>query len=67
MADKMGAMYMECSSKEMIGVHEIFDTAIDWAVRGQDEVAADNSTVKSNGRLGGVPVKRKKRNNCKIL
>ncbi|KAI7639901.1 GTP-binding protein, partial [Hortaea werneckii] len=30
-AQKMGALYMECSSKEMSGVHEIFDTAIDIA------------------------------------
>ena len=62
-AEKMGARYMECSSKEMDGVHEIFDTAIDTAVRGRDEDATqDGGVVKA-----GVPAKRKKRSNCKIL
>lgn len=28
----MGALYMECSSKEMTGVHEIFDAAINTVV-----------------------------------
>ncbi|KAJ4332822.1 RHO4 protein [Didymella glomerata] len=31
-AKKMGAMYMECSSKEQDGVEEIFDTAVTIAV-----------------------------------
>jgi Ras homolog gene family, member A len=63
-ADKMGALYMECSSKEMNGVHEIFDTAIDIAVRGreEDDVPGGAGTGRS-----GAPVKKKKRSNCKIL
>lgn len=60
----MGAMYMECSSKEMNGVHEIFETAIDIAVcSGDDELAKATGGVSRQG----VPVKRKKRSNCKIL
>ncbi|TKA33756.1 GTP-binding protein rhoC [Salinomyces thailandicus] len=85
-ATKMSALYMECSSKEMSGVHEIFDTAIDIAVRGQDELAAEAERARSGkgGKRGGaapggggggggglagldVPMKRKKRSNCKIL
>jgi len=70
-AQKMGALYMECSSKEMSGVHEIFDTAIDIAVRGQDDLAAEAKGASSSGRSNGgqqmPPVKRKKRSNCKIL
>lgn len=65
----MGAMYMECSSKEMSGVHEIFDTAIDIAVRGQDqpdEVVVPGSRNGGSGS-GGMVVKKKKRSNCKIL
>jgi Ras family protein A len=31
-AKKMGAMYMECSSKEQDGVEEIFDLAVTMAV-----------------------------------
>lgn len=68
-ADRMGAMYMECSSKEMTGVHDIFDTAIDITVRGRDDdVIYAGGAGKSSGVGGnGVPVKRKKRSNCKIL
>ena len=63
MADKMGAMYMECSSKEMSGVHEIFETAIDTAVRGrEDDVGGEGSAGKT-----GAPAKKKTRSNCKIL
>lgn len=31
-AKRMGARYTECSSKEMLGVHEVFDIAMDMAV-----------------------------------
>lgn len=69
-AQKMGALYMECSSKEMTGVHEIFDTAIDIAIRGQD--GEDAGPVGSGGASASyagqsMPVKKKKRSNCKIL
>ena len=64
-ADKMGAMYMECSSKEMNGVHEIFETAIDTAVRGREE--EDETSGGPGGRVNGVPAKRKKRSKCQIL
>ncbi|EME40673.1 hypothetical protein DOTSEDRAFT_74277 [Dothistroma septosporum NZE10] len=67
-AQKMGAMYMECSSKEMAGVHEIFDTAIDIAVRGQDSLAEEGSSAPgSRGGQLNLPVKRKTRSKCKIL
>lgn len=78
-AQKMGALYMECSSKEMSGVHEIFDTAIDIAVRGQDQLAAEAEAARS-GKKGrsntgastgaapvDVPPRKKKRSACKIL
>lgn len=35
-AAKMGATYMECSSKEMTGVAEIFDVAVRLAVGEED-------------------------------
>ncbi|WPH04461.1 GTP-binding protein [Acrodontium crateriforme] len=66
-AQKMGAMYMECSSKEMSGVQEIFDTAIDTTIRGQDALAQDASGKGAPGIIGGVPPKKKKRSTCKIL
>lgn len=72
-ADKMGAMYMECSSKEMTGVHEIFETAIDVAVRGREEEETAGSgsgggAGSGSGRGGAaMPAKKKKRSQCKIL
>lgn len=62
-AKKMGAAYMECSSKEMNGVHEIFDTAVSITV---------GASGGSGGGEGGhsmmptVSTKPKKRS-CKIL
>lgn len=68
-AQKMGALYVECSSKEMAGVHEIFDTAIDMTVRGQDQQAEELRAPGSRSSPAGVsmPVKRQKRSKCKIL
>ncbi|KAK4494286.1 hypothetical protein PRZ48_014584 [Zasmidium cellare] len=68
-AQKMGALYMECSSKEMAGVHEIFDTAIDMTVRGQDQQAEELRAPgsRSSPAGGNMPVKRQKRSKCKIL
>jgi len=61
----MGARYMECSSKEMTGVHEIFDTAIDIAVRGKEE--EQSATHGGNGGTSSAPARRKKRSQCSIL
>jgi hypothetical protein len=66
-AQKMGARYMECSSKEMTGVHEIFDTAIDIAVRGEDDIAEEPANQTGAKSQSGMPIKKKKRSNCKIL
>lgn len=70
----MGALYMECSSKEMIGVHEIFETAIDIAVRGQDEPIEETTSSKAANKAprltaGGqmMPARKKKSRSCKIL
>lgn len=61
----MGALYMECSSKEQVGVQDVFDTAIDIAVRGQDD-SADDGAAQRNG-ASGVVAKKKKSRSCKIL
>ncbi|KAI2632167.1 ras-domain-containing protein [Hypoxylon sp. NC1633] len=56
-AKKMGAQYMECSSKEMTGVDEIFDRAIQTVV-GNDRrnlemaMAAAPTSTMSNGGNG---------------
>jgi len=60
----MGATYMECSSKEKIGVQEIFNRAITIAVG--DEYK--HSGGKGNLGFGGTTTtKRKKNRSCRIL
>jgi Ras homolog gene family, member A len=62
----MGALYMECSSKEMSGVDEIFEQAI------RIVVANDASNSQRSGSAQSVPgvqfgVTKKKKRSCKIL
>lgn len=49
----MGAYYMECSSKEMDGVEEIFDRAIEIAVG--DEYKVKEAAKANNSRMGATP------------
>lgn len=64
----MGAMYMECSSKEMTGVDEIFDRAIQTVVENDRSNATQDfvgqGQAVGSARVGGM--KRKKRN-CGFL
>ncbi|CAI4218144.1 unnamed protein product [Parascedosporium putredinis] len=67
----MGAQYMECSSKEMRGVDEIFEKAIMTVVANdrrnlEAQMASAGPSSGAGGNIGGVPIKRKKRS-CKIL
>lgn len=79
---KMSAQYMECSSKEMRGVDEIFERAILTVVandrrniEAQMGAAEGGGGGSSGGRAGGgiegggglVQPKRKKKRSCKIL
>ena len=75
-AKKMGAMYMECSSKEQDGVEEIFDTAVTIAVGDEWKTPADVRreavTSSASGRnpasLSDMPIKKKKKSKgCTIL
>lgn len=69
-AKKMGAQYMECSSKEWVGVEEVFERAI------QTVVANDRKNLETQAALAdksggthysvGMAPKKKKRS-CKIL
>ena len=67
-AKQMGAVYVECSSKEMKGVDEVFEMAVNTAV-GQD-VATKQQRGELRQDLGGrgvfVPKKSKSRG-CRIL
>ena len=52
-ATKMGAQYMECSSKEMKGVEEIFEQAILTVVAGDRKNQEMMHQQSSNGSGGG--------------
>jgi Ras homolog gene family, member A len=60
-AQKMDATYMECSSKETTGVEEIFEAAIDMAVKPDLASSGPNST---SDPVSGI---RKKKRTCKIF
>jgi GTPase SAR1 family protein len=66
-AAKMGAVYMECSAKERIGIEEIFDKAIIMAVG--EEQKEEGEVVVSGRRSGynGGNSRRKKSKGCKFL
>ncbi|KAG0646050.1 Rho3 [Hyphodiscus hymeniophilus] len=70
-ARKMGARYMECSSKEMTGVDEIFHEAINTVVANdksnqEQPPQAGPASGSSSGQTYGVGMKKKKRN-CRFL
>lgn len=60
LAQKMNAVYMECSSKEMSGVNDIFEKAIIAAVG--DEYKGPNEKASK----AGPATKKKKNRSCKI-
>ncbi|KAB8293787.1 hypothetical protein EYC80_009272 [Monilinia laxa] len=69
-ARKMGARYMECSSKEMTGVEEIFTEAINTVV--VNDRSNQQTTSSSNGSPGtpgsqGVMIPKKKKRSCRFL
>ena len=74
-AQKMGAQYMECSSKEMKGVEEIFERAILTVVandRKTLEQQATNGSSKNNAvtySSGGapIPIVKKKKKKCIVV
>ncbi|KAF2188209.1 ras-domain-containing protein [Zopfia rhizophila CBS 207.26] len=63
-AKKMGAMYMECSSKEQDGVEEIFDMAVTLAVGEEHKGPSGEQTGLPPGFAGG---KKPKKRSCKVL
>ena len=65
-AARMNARYMECSSKEMRGVEEIFQTAINIAVS-EEDAARRQGPVQGPGGGGGGGKRNGKKRSCKIL
>ncbi|KAK0626386.1 ras family protein [Immersiella caudata] len=76
-AQKMGAQYMECSSKEMTGVEEIFERAILTVVANDrktlEQQASHGGGVGITFGSGGAPipgvgaVKKKKKRKCIVV
>ncbi|KAJ5713511.1 Rho GTPase Rho4 [Penicillium malachiteum] len=70
-AYRMGASYVECSSKEMRGVDDVFAHAVDTVVTTEDE--GWKTSKQSNSRAGAKPSgpsgpgKKIKKRSCKIL
>jgi Ras homolog gene family, member A len=64
-AQRMGAAYIECSSKEMHGVDEVFELAVNTAV-GVEEQGWYSRDANGKGNPGGGAKKMRKRT-CKIL
>lgn len=65
-AKRMGAMYVECSSKEMQGVDEVFELAVDTAIGQEVEKQQQKDSQQKYGG-GGKSKKSKKARNCPIL
>jgi len=61
-AKRMNAIYMECSSKEMIGVEEVFELAVNTAV-GHEIVSREMN----ESRMSGGMSRKKEKRPCKIL
>ena len=66
-AAKMGAVYMECSAKERIGIEEIFDQAIVMAVGEEQKEEEAVVSGHGSGLSGGSSRKKKKAKGCKFL
>lgn len=67
----MGAIYVECSSKEMSGVHEVFELAVDTAVGQEIQIKQQTQSRQQYGgnvaTVNGGRMKKSKKRNCPIL
>ncbi|KAJ9193628.1 hypothetical protein DTO166G4_2730 [Paecilomyces variotii] len=69
-AQRMGAKYVECSSKEMRGVDEVFQLAVNTAVgveEGWNSGYVSNGSPSGGGASSGGGRKKIKKRTCKIL
>ena len=74
-AQKMNAQYMECSSKEMTGVEEIFERAILTVVANDRKTLEQQATNGSGGGSGvtygnsgaPIPIIKKKKRRCFVV
>ncbi|KAF9891844.1 Rho GTPase [Aspergillus nanangensis] len=71
-ARRMNASYVECSSKEMHGVDEVFQLAVDTVVGFEEQTSWNAPSSRASGKTpaGGGPrmgPKKVKKRTCKIL
>lgn len=73
MAQRMGATYVECSSKEMRGVDDVFAKAVDTVVAIEEQgwktkqSSHNRSASKISVDAGGGGGRKIKKRSCKIL
>ena len=65
-AKRMNAVYVECSSKEMQGVDEVFELAVNTAV-GQEIETRDQQSQSPFQQKPGGKAKKGRSRPCKIL
>lgn len=65
----MGATYIECSAKEAKGVTEVFEQAINTAIKAEEESwDRTGSAGNANAGVSGAKGRKKaKKRSCKIL
>ena len=62
----MGAVYVECSSKEMKGVDDVFELAVNTAV-GQEIELKQQQESRQQMSARGASAKKIKKRGCPIL
>ena len=66
-AQRMNATYVECSSKEMKGVDDVFELAVNTAVGREAEIKRWESNNGANRSTSGTGAKKIKKRGCRIL
>lgn len=62
----MNATYIECSSKEMRGVDQVFELAVNTAIE-IEESSHDDVNATSDGAVAVKPGKKAKKRTCRFL
>jgi Ras family protein A len=70
-AKRMGAQYIECSSKEAQGIDDVFELAVNTAVGQEFEIKKAQESAQRMSAVGGLGIGRKekktKKRQCPIL
>lgn len=66
-ANRMGATYVECSSKEMKGVDQVFELAVNIVIEAEESSYDDNKAISGGGGGSVKAGKKVKKRTCRIL